>query len=356
MRDSAVAQHEESNHSRIDIVKSQHDSQVLTVIELRPISLPDRIMIKHARWYVNVSKWRPTREEWIKLNASIADEEVVRVNRFVYQDDSKSALIGRALIRKFVSHCLEVPSNQVRLSRNQRGRPIVCEAYKSQFNKNWPAIFDFNISHSGDYCILAGCWSSECPEWMSPCMTVGADVMRIVDKTGPDLKRFLELMSRREFSAKEWETVERVSSESQKCINFTRLWCLKESYIKSIGQGLSFNLRRLEFQTAESTRFDLTIESLKNGFLIDTTVLLDGQLASDWVFMETALDDSHLVALGYHFCTPVDLNLMRKSIKESHLFEELSITSLVDSLEPIDNNLNETSWYNFSSKSNKTKT
>lgn len=311
-------------------------------------------MIKHARWYVNVGRWKPTREEWIKLNASIADEEVDRVNRFVYQDDSKSALIGRALIRQFVSHSLEVPSSQVILTRNQKGRPIVCESYKSLLNKDWPVTFDFNVSHSGDFCILAGCWSPQYADIQPPCLTIGADVTKIVDKTGPELRRFLELMSRREFTPKEWETVEQVTSESQKCVNFTRLWCLKESYIKSIGQGLSFNLRRLDFRMSESTQFNLSIESLKNKFLVDTRVLVDGQLATDWIFMETALNHNHLVSLGYHFCnaSSIDYSLKRKLIDESKLFQEIPIATLVATLDPM-RDPDEAIWIDFSRKSSR---
>lgn len=312
-------------------------------------------MIKHARWYVNTSKWKPTRNEWLRLNASIADEEVDRVGQFVYQDDSKTALIGRALIRKFVAYSLNVPSNQVVFSRNSKGRPTVCQSYKAHFGPNWPPLFDFNVSHSGDYCILVGCWAQEYPANLSA-ITVGADVMKIIDKTGPELERFLDLMSRRPFTKDEWNTVEQVENEIQKCLNFTRLWCLKESYIKSVGLGLSFGLHRLDFRTSLSSRFTLSIERLRDRFLLDTTVLLDGQAERDWVFMETALDTKHLTAIGYHLIqngsSQLDDKYMRQLVDESYLFEELSIESLLDGLELI-RPLDESVWTNFAPKRNR---
>lgn len=278
-----------------------------------------------------------------------------RVGHFVHQDDCKTALIGRALIRKFAAHSLNVPSNQVVFSRNSKGRPTICATYKSHFGADWPAIFDFNVSHAGDYCILVGCWSQDKVENLSA-MTVGADVMKIIDKTGPELERFLDLMSRRPFTKAEWNTVDQVENETQKCINFTRLWCLKESYIKSVGLGLSFGLHRLDFQTGLANRFTLSTERLRSRFLLDTTVLLDGQLAKDWMFMETALDKTHLVAIGYHLIqngsSEITEKFRRQVVDEHYLFEEISIDALVDALEPL-RPLDESIWTSFALKKNR---
>lgn len=303
-------------------------------------------MTKHARWYVNVAKWRPTREEWLKLTSSVTEDETERINKFVYQEDSKLSLIGCALIRKLVSQATRVPSNEIVLTRTQHGRPNICEEYRNR-SADWPKMLDFNISHSGDYCVLAGIWS----DVEQPKITVGIDVTKIVKKnTKQELDRFLSLMSRREFTQSEWETVERAQSERQKCINFTRLWCLKESFIKSIGLGLSFRLHRIDFQLDEKYKYKITTEILKNNLITTTTVLIDGRRAPDWKFIETALDDEHIVAIGYNIKSGESCLMNQNCFDIGDCFSEVSVESLIDSLTPI-YTPKEENWIKFSSKS-----
>lgn len=301
-------------------------------------------MAKYVKWYFNVTKWKPIRHEWLRLISSEADEEIQRINKFVYQDDAKTALVGRAMIRKFVSYVIRRPSNEIRLTRTDHGRPVICSKYKVQLSHSWPRVFDFNISHSGDFCVLVGIWSyEECPE-----ITVGVDVSKIVSKeTRHELDRFLSLMSKK-FIPSEWEIVERVSDDRQKCVNFTRLWCLKESFIKSIGLGLKFSLNRISFEPAEKFKFCLNPKILKTEMLDSTKVLLDGRLADDWLFHETALDDDHLVAIGYNVKTS---NVPSFNI-DTRPFQELTMSSLMDELTVI-TEPREENWNLFNTKPSK---
>lgn len=294
-------------------------------------------MARHIRWYVNVNKWRPTRDQWIKLAASISDNELERINKFVFKEDSKSSLIGHALIRKFLSQALNLPSNEPQLTRNKHGRPEVCKEYIQKLYTQWPQALDFNVSHSGDYCILVGTYSPGLTDDTVDC-SVGADVTKIVRKDSKEeLDRFLSLMSRREFSRSEWSTVEQASNDRDKRVNFTRLWCLKESFIKSIGLGLAFKLQRIEFVTCGS-------EIPEGSFLNDTKVLVDGHQADDWCFLETALDAEHLVAIGYNFRQP-----LRKFVENelhSTPFEEIGVERLVTQLAPM-LSYDENNWFKF---------
>lgn len=310
------------------------------------------MMYKHVRWCFNVGKWTPTRKDWLKLTASVSDEELTRINRFHYQDDSKSSIIGRALIRKFVSLAFGMPSNDIDLDRTSLGRPIIRPESLDRLASKLPTSFDFNVSHSGDYCVLAGFWSHD-PAAANSKLTVGIDVTKIVaKKTRHELDRFLYLMSKREFLPEEWETVTRVTGDRQKCINFTRLWCLKESFIKSIGLGLSFKLDRICFRTGDQLKYNLDPEQLKGRPpLNDTRVLIDNQLASDWSFLETALDDEHLVAIGYNY---PGLSSNERLDLEG-LFLELDIETLLEGITPIRTKDNDSNWTLFSSKAIKTK-
>lgn len=279
----------------------------------------------HARWCVNVTKWKPTKEEWLALTSSIARDELERINKFQFQDDSKCSLIGCALIRKFLTQVTGTASNQLVLTRSHYGRPEICDEYRAT-QTHWPANISFNVSHSGDYCVLAGFSSRD----RQVDAKVGVDVTKIISKSGKELARFLDLMKRREFTSAEWETVEEVAEDRQKCVNFTRLWCLKESYIKAIGLGLSFRMNRIDFRFPEEHKYQLSMKALKGGLVSDTIVLLDGTMATDWRFHLTALDDEHMVGLAYKFETP-----NRFHLEAGDLFEELPVWSIVKSLDPM---------------------
>lgn len=307
-------------------------------------------MAKHVRWHFNVGKWKPTRDEWLTLTSSIAGDEVTRINQFVYQDDAKSSLIGRALIRKFVSNAIKRPSNELQFIRTAHGRPIITKEYKDRLGDQWPPNIDFNVSHSGDYCVLAGLWSEDRKE---PQMTVGVDVNRIISKgSKAELERFIRLMAKK-LSETELDTVENVSDERQKCINFTRLWCLKESFIKSVGLGLTFDLQRIDFRSSESTKYHLSPRELRNKIMADTKVIVDGKPANDWRFLETALDEEHLVAVGYQL---KDANISIQDCDNIRLdaspFVELSVESLIGGLEPL-TEIDDENWTRFSTRKTK---
>jgi len=316
----------------------------LTGIAIRQIVC---IMTNHIRWYFNVSRWRPTKDDWLELTSSIAKDEVERIHKFNFKDDSKSSLIGCALIRKFLSLATRIPSNEIILERDSHGRPKINESFISNSRSTlpfWPRLLDFNVSHSGDYCVLAGIWSSASSDELDliRSVRVGVDVTKVVQKkTKQELDRFLSLMSRREFTRDEWDTVEQVSDDRQKCINFTRLWCLKESFIKAIGLGLSFKLQRIDFRFPEDVRYNISIRTLiDRTFLNSTRVLIDKSLAEDWRFLETALDEDHYVALAYNVdsvlpskqsFTCISLN----DVSNGPPFEELSIGSIREALVPL---------------------
>lgn len=310
-------------------------------------------MTKYVKWYVNLTKWKPTREEWLKITASIGEDELIKINRFVFKEDSTSSLIGQALIRKFLSQAIGKPSNEIKLTRTAHGRPVISELYRQSLGLSWPRVLDFNVSHSGSYCVLVGLSSNnEC----DPSMTVGVDVTKIVSKASEEeLSRFLDLMSRRQFLPQEWEAVTTATSDRQKCINFTRLWCLKESFIKSNGLGLSFGLGRICFELGERWRYNINTDILKNNILSDTMVSIDNKKSLDWYFQETALDDEHLIAIGYNVRDVPEYNTRDSrwiDRIDKNAFVEITIDSLLASIVPL-REFDEVNWFNYNQKRHK---
>lgn len=91
----------------------------------------DMLRIRPIRWAVNVAKWQPTCKEWIQGLSAIQTEEKERIQRFVYRNDAKSALLGRLLMRKCIAQVFNLPTHRIVLDRGPKGKPIikVCELY-----------------------------------------------------------------------------------------------------------------------------------------------------------------------------------------------------------------------------------
>jgi 4'-phosphopantetheinyl transferase len=76
--------------------------------------------------------------------------------------------------------------------------------------------------------------------------------------------------------------------------------CLKESYVKALGVGIGFEVKRLNFLI----KSDLP----SAGQTIDTTQLeVDGQFTVHWTFEETLLDN-HCIAVAETSSNPVSYN------------------------------------------------
>jgi 4'-phosphopantetheinyl transferase len=61
-----------------------------------------------------------------------------------------------------------------------------------------------------------------------------------------------------------------------------RYWCLKEAFVKAIGAGIGFGLRRLEFHHEDWTNISICI---------------DGEVSKKWRFWLFKLDETHLVCM-----------------------------------------------------------
>lgn len=68
---------------------------------------------------------------------------------------------GRLLLRKVISYALGIPYKDIKLARTDKGKPYLV-------NSGYPSL-SFNISHQGDYAILAA----------DSIHNVGVDVMKI---------------------------------------------------------------------------------------------------------------------------------------------------------------------------------
>ncbi|XP_064412894.1 L-aminoadipate-semialdehyde dehydrogenase-phosphopantetheinyl transferase [Latimeria chalumnae] len=227
-----------------------------------------------VRWAFRYVSWSPSRAEWLLTARCVQCEERDRIGHFVFVKDAKAAMAGRLLIRKAIAEKLKIPWNEVLLRRTVKGKPFLVNSIPTNVH------FSFNVSHQGDYAVLAA----------DPIRQVGIDVMKTDLPGSSTIPDFFRIMSR-QFTEHEWKVIKSIGSEWAQLDMFYRHWALKESYIKAIGVGVGFNLQRIEFHV-------LPLHLKVGRVYKETTMLLDGEDDEEWSFEETMLDSNHHVAVA----------------------------------------------------------
>ena len=244
------------------------------------------IVNSHARWAFDFIAWKPSLQD-LKLAVSlIQPEEKSRLSKFVFQEDFKASLSGRLLMRHFVRQALCVDNHQFRLGRDEREKPYLMEidGVTNCDNK----VIDFNASHQGEFACLAGYVNGK-TEGNSK-LKIGCDVMKIEYTGGKPLNEFFRLM-KKNFSDNEWNQIKSYNSNVGKLEAFMRNWCLKESYVKNIGTGITVNLGKLDFVIA-------TEELSQNQVVTNTKIKVDDKILENFMFEESLLGSEHCVAVS----------------------------------------------------------
>eukprot|EP00798_Chlamydomonas_sp_ICE-L_P007540 gene7540-689_t len=177
------------------------------------------------RWMFNTSEWSPSPNELSKLLRLLPASEAADVQRFVRPVDQHRALISRLMQRSCISKLFGVPLTEVRISRTKGRKPFADPG----LNKGEAVNFNFNVSHEGDYVVLAS----------EPICLVGIDVAAPQQLRRPgsstSLAAALESMQGQlspvegQWSPLTWELVmsfEKDEAKMEAC--FQRLWSLKE--------------------------------------------------------------------------------------------------------------------------------
>lgn len=255
----------------------------------------------NVRWAFNADAWQPSYEEILSASSYIQTEEKKRISKFVFQNDAKSSLIGRLMLRKFVHFATSMPYDEIEFGRDLHGKPFLLGTANTSLS--------FNVSHQSAYVVLAG----------SATHKIGIDVMKIEPPAGKNVPEFFRLMTR-QFSTHEWSTVKNFPTEKEQIACFYRLWCLKESYVKNTGFGLTVPLNEISFQV--KTR-DLEVGK----FVTDTTLIEKNVLKKDWFFEETLLDEKYAIA--------VSLQMKDQSKYEPVPYRFMTFEELVEGAKPL---------------------
>ena len=156
-------------------------------------------------------------EEYERFLARCDAARREKVLRFVHQKDRLRALFSHALLPHALAESGRDPALAGNLSYNAHGKPYL------------PATdgFCFNLSHAGDFVVIA----------VSP-VEVGVDIERIRGDRRKISERF--------FGEQEKAYIRAAKDEKEAEQRFTRVWTLKESYMKMTGEG--FHLSPSDFR------------------------------------------------------------------------------------------------------------
>lgn len=249
---------------------------------------------KNVRWAFNASTWKPSEQEILAASSYIQPEEKQRISRFIFQDDAKSSLIGRLFMRKYINLATSIPYDTIRFGRDANNKPYLL---------NSQILPNFNLSHQGDYTVFAGNMKK----------SIGIDVMKIEPPPNKNIPDFFRIMNR-QFSQHEWSTIHSFPTEMQQVACFYRMWCLKESYVKNIGMGITVPLDLISFSIQNP---------LSVGEIVTNTKLYEKCiLKHDWVFEETLLDEKHAVAVSLQIDKDADYKPVPYTFLE---FKDLTI-------------------------------
>lgn len=265
----------------------------------------------HVRWAFDLASWRPSLTELLLATSCIQPEEKARLAKFVFRDDFNASLIGRLMMRRFVHLATGLQYDQIQFDRDLKGKP---------FLKNEGYVIDFNVSHQGRYSVLAGLVTASAGLMDGKVPKIGVDVMKIEYSGGKPLGEFFRLMNRN-FSDDEWRYIRGQPNEAEQLEAFMRNWCLKESYVKNVGIGITVDLRKISF-TIGSKMLDT------KKAVCDSTLKLNDEPLKEWRFEESLIDRNHCVAVALeNFPEDADLT--------DNCFEIIGFDTLVEGHKPL---------------------
>ncbi len=150
--------------------------------------------------------------------ALVSDERKRKIDAFSYEADKRLSLGAGVLLEEGLK---ELGTDDFSICYGEHKKPYLKD------NDN---LF-FNLSHSGDYCVCAFCESE-----------IGIDIQKIKDAKDALIKKVC--------TQKEQDYLLSLNKEKRN-IEFTRLWTVKESYVKYLGKGLSHSLKKCEITFGE---------------------------------------------------------------------------------------------------------
>jgi 4'-phosphopantetheinyl transferase len=168
----------------------------------------------HLRWLA-IRSDDPAEASW---RALLDDAERAQADRFHFAADRLAYTAAHAMTRQMLSAAGELPPQSWRFATGPGGKPYIDPALGR------PAL-RFNLSHTRGMAACAVCWGDE----------LGVDV------EPPHDGDFTLEIARDQFAAAEAALLAGLEPPARR-IAFSRVWTLKEAYVKATGEGLEVPL------------------------------------------------------------------------------------------------------------------
>lgn len=163
-------------------------------------------------WNVDVSLKDKRSESFISY---LSLDEKERASKYRFEKDRSVYITAKFLLRSLLGHYLKANPKEIAFEYSEFGRPSCLKSID----------LDFNVSHSGNRIIIG--FSKE--------QTIGVDIEKIKTDFDP-------LNLAKNFFSREEITALSQTKESDVFQAFYRCWTRKESFIKAVGEGLSYPL------------------------------------------------------------------------------------------------------------------
>ena len=189
------------------------------------------------------------------------EHEVAQAQRFATADLKRKYVASHGNVRHVLGRYLGVSPGEVRLFVGSHGKPSLHAAHASSLR--------FNLSHSGEKCLLALTLNRE----------VGVDVERV-----RPLEDWREI-AHRFFSNRETARLAELPAHLSEQAFFAT-WSRKEAYIKALGLGLALDL----------SSFEVEVDPRKPGQLIWAANETEGP--KQWLMCDVDVDPEYRAALA----------------------------------------------------------
>lgn len=209
------------------------------------------------RWAVNSEAWNPEGAELgseFQFLLSLIPEAAERTAVMRYQrfSDQKRALLSRLLARRACAAVLGLRSfDSLDIGRTKGKKPFL-RAPRPPADRPDLANFNFNVSHEGDWVVLAS----------EPLCVCGVDVAAPYHGRPGAANMDFWRDFQEQLTSEEWAMVRRAAEEealghwsaSEPPVSppgytaFQRFWSAKEAFVKARGDGLGFDLQRASFR------------------------------------------------------------------------------------------------------------
>ena len=181
-------------------------------------------------YYMNVNR-DCSKEQSLALYESLQRDRKEKVDRLKKKNLADKQILISAFLQQCLAKYVDIPPSELEFKYNEQGKPYIEDG-----------IY-FNMSHSGEYVVLA---VSDYP--------VGIDIERIRANRLSVAKRC--------FCVEEYEDIINAETEEEQNNRFAGYWTMKEAYIKYVGKGLLIPLNsfRIVRSMNENTPGNIIIE------------------------------------------------------------------------------------------------